>query len=296
MSYLHSLSVFSTVAEEKSFSAAAKKLGLTQPTVSFHIDNLEKKFDCPLFTRTAKGVILTIYGEKLYISTQKIQRIAIETENHIKTLVAGNAGEINIGASTIPGEYLLPHIITEFLTLHPSIKFSIATDNSAAILSAFHQGKFPIAIVGSKPDDSLTSKTIWRDRIILACHPEIAVKLGISPTISEILALPFILRDASSATRTTALTTLVKHGFNLDKLNIALQVSGNQALKTAILGQAGIGFISTWAIQQELADGRLHSISLPGIELERTFYIVRDTTLTSTCVENFWEFLNLYRF
>lgn len=296
MSYLHSLSVFSTVAEEKSFSAAAKKLRLTQPTVSFHIDNLEKKFDCPLFTRTAKGVMLTIYGEKLYTSTQKIHRIAAETENRIKALVAGNAGEINIGASTIPGEYILPNIITDFLKLHPGIKFSITTGDSATILSAFRQGKFPIAIVGSKPDDSLTSKTIWRDKIILACHSEIAAKLGSSPTLTEILAMPFILREASSGTRTTALNTLVKQGFTLDKLNIALQVSGNQALKTAILGQAGIGFISTWAIQQELADGRLSSIPLPGLELERTFYIVRDTALTPTCLEYFWQFLNLYKF
>lgn len=296
MSYLHSLSVFSTVAEEKSFSAAAKKLGLTQPTVSFHIDNLEKKFDCPLFTRTAKGVMLTIYGEKLYTNTQKIHRIAAETENYIKTLVAGNAGEINIGASTIPGEYILPNIITDFLKSHPDIKFSITTGDSATILSAFKQGKFPIAIVGSKPDDSLTNHAIWRDQLILAAHSEIAAKLGSSPTMSEILALPFILRESSSGTRGTALTALVKHGITLDKLNITLQVSGNQALKTAILGQAGIGFISTWAIQQELADGRLTSIPLPDIELSRTFYTVRDMTLSPTCVESFWQFLNLYSF
>jgi len=296
MSYLHSLSVFSTVAEEKSFSAAAKKLGLTQPTVSFHIDNLEKKFGCPLFTRTAKGVILTIYGDKLYTNTQKIHNIAAETENHIKTLVAGNAGEINIGASTIPGEYILPNIIIDFLKLYPDIKFSITTGDSATILSAFKQGKFPLAIVGSKPDDSLTSEAIWHDQLILACHSEIAAKLGQNPTITEILALPFILRETSSGTRDTAWTALVKQGIMLDRINIVLQVSGNQALKTAILGQAGIGFISAWAIQEELADGRLLSIPLPGIELSRTFYTVRDMTLASPCVEAFWRFLNLYSF
>ncbi len=296
MSYLHSLSVFSTVVEEKSFSAAAKKLGLTQPTVSFHIDNLEKKFDCPLFTRTAKGVMLTIYGEKLYTNTQKIHHIAAETEHYIKTLVAGNAGEINIGASTIPGEYLLPAIIADFLKLHPKIKFSITTGDSATILSAFQQGKFPIAIVGSKPADSLTSQRIWHDQLILASHPAIAKNLDSSPTIGEILALPFILRETSSGTRRSALNALAEHGIILKQLNIVLQVSGNQALKTAILKQAGIGFISAWAIQQELADGRLTSIPLPGIELSRTFYTVRDKTLTPTCVESFWQFLNLYSF
>ena len=296
MSYLHSLSVFSTVVEEKSFSAAAKKLGLTQPTISFHVDNLEKKFNCPLFTRTAKGVTLTIYGEKLYLSTLKIHHIALDTENHIKSLVAGNAGEIHIGASSIPGEYILPGIITDFMSLHPTIKFSITTANSTEILSTFQQGKFSIGIVGSKPDDNIPRHPLWQDQLILAGHPELVSKLGVSPSISKILDQPFILRESSSGSRLTVLTMLKQQGLNLDNLNIALQVTGNQALKTAILKQAGIGFISTWAIQQELKDGRLTSIPLPGIKLERTFYAIRDTALIPTCVQSFWDYLNLYSF
>ncbi len=296
MSYLHSLSVFSTVVEEKSFSAAAKKLGLTQPTISFHIDNLEKKFGCPLFTRTAKGVMLTVYGSKLYTNTQKIHSLATETENHIKALVAGNAGEINIGASTIPGEYILPDIITDYLKLHPGVKFSITTRDSETILSAFKEGQFPIAIIGNKPDDSLPSQALWRDQLILAAHPEFIRQLGTHATIPEILSLPFIFRESSSATRAVALKALEKHGIPLSKLQIALQVSGNQGLKTGLLKQSGIGFISSWAIQEELGSGRLISIPLPGIELERTFYAIHHLPLIPTCLESFWKFLNLYRF
>ena len=296
MSYLHSLSVFSTVVEEKSFSAAAKKLGLTQPTISFHIDNLEKKFDCPLFTRTAKGVMLTVYGTKLYTNTQKIHGLTLETENHIKALVAGNAGEINIGASTIPGEYILPTIITDYMKQCPGVKFSITTRDSATILSAFKQGQFPIAIVGNKPDDTLPSQALWRDQIVLASHPEFIRQLGTHATIAQIFSLPFILRESSSGTRFVALQALEKHGISINKLQIALQVSGNQALKTGMLQRAGIGFISSWAIQEELASGRLISIPLPGVELERTFYAIHHLPLMPTCLESFWKFLNLYRF
>lgn len=296
MSYLHSLSVFSTVVEEKSFSAAAKKLGLTQPTISFHIDNLEKKFDCPLFTRTAKGVMLTIYGTKLYHNTQKIHNLATETENHIKALVAGSAGEINIGASTIPGEYILPTIITDYMKLHPGIKFSITTRDSGTILSGFKQGQFPIAIIGKKPDDTVPSQAIWRDQIVLAAHPEFIRQLGIHATTAEILSLPFILRESSSGTRAVALSALEKHGIPLHKLQTILHVSGNQSLKTGILKQVGIGFISSWAIQDELSSGRLISIPLPGIELERTFYAIHHSPLIPTCLESFWKYLNLYRF
>jgi molybdate transport repressor ModE-like protein len=75
MSQWQSLSVFLAVAEEGSFSGAAKKLEITQPTVSFHIDNLEKKLGCPLVERTAKGTTLTVYGEVLFANLGKAEAL-----------------------------------------------------------------------------------------------------------------------------------------------------------------------------------------------------------------------------
>ena len=85
MSFWQSLSVFGAVVEEGSFSGAAKKLDLTQPTVSFHIDNLEKNFGCPLFQRTSRGVTLTVYGDTLRNYTSKINVQLEEAHNHIKS-------------------------------------------------------------------------------------------------------------------------------------------------------------------------------------------------------------------
>ena len=105
MSHWHSLSVFIGVAEEGSFSGAAKRLELTQPTVSFHIDSLEKKFGCPLFQRTAKGATLTVYGETLYQNTRIISSLLDETEKQLKAMREGAAGKILFGASSIPASW-----------------------------------------------------------------------------------------------------------------------------------------------------------------------------------------------
>lgn len=289
MSHLHSLSVFFTVVEEKSFSAAAKKLGLTQPTVSFHIDNLEKRFDCPLFIRTAKGVSLTVYGEKLYDNTRKIDSIFSDTANQIKALIAGAAGEITIGASTIPGEYILPKLLADFLRQHPGLKISLKTGDSLSILQSYENGKFPLAIVGVKPDDSFTSQPLWQDELILVAATKFSVQPN--PTLTQILTYPFILRESSSGTRCAVLNTLSAHGVNSEQLNIVLQVGGNEALKAAILNGIGIGFISKWAVEQELLAGRLQVIQLSNFKIERKFYAIACPPLMPTCMELFWNYL-----
>lgn len=290
MVYLHSLSVFTAVVEEGSFSAAAKKLKLTQPTISFHIDNLEKSFGCLLFIRTPKGVKLTIYGQELYLSTHKIHKIFEDTRQQIQTLVAGNAGEIIIGASTIPGEYILPHVLSEFLQYHPGVKVSLETNNSQTILAGYNNSQFPIAIIGIKPEDNLPHLPLWQDELVLIAHPDWADSF-IPTQLSSLLEMPLILRKAPSGTRKTVLQALEQNGLDIEKLNIVFDVTGNEALKCAVLNKVGVGFISRWAVQSELAANRLVSIELPQIKIVRTFYGLYNTALMPTAVQLFWDYL-----
>lgn len=286
MSYLHSLSVFFVVAEEGSFTAAGKKLKITQPTVSFHIDNLEKNFGCPLFLRTAKGVELTVYGQRLYQNTNKINSLLEETRCQIQSLVAGNSGHISIGASTIPGEYILPVLIAEYMQAATGVTFSVETGNSQAILAGYKAGRFPIAVVGIKPEE-VPAEPLWQDELVLVGHPTIAEQYNNFPLDS----LPLILRRAPSGSRHTLVQALTQSGFNLANFNVILEVTGNQALKTAALNRTGLCFISRWAIQQELADNRLSIMPVAGLELSRTFYALHNKALMPTAVHRFWEYL-----
>jgi DNA-binding transcriptional LysR family regulator len=291
LSYLQSLPVFLAVVEEGSFSAAAKKLRLTQPTVSFHIDNLEKDFNCQLFTRTTKGVLLTTYGETLYQNTYKIHDVIRETQNQIQAMVAGNAGHITIGASTIPAEYILPTLLADFLGQHAGVKLSLKTGDSGTILGAFREGLFPIAIVGSKPDCDLCSHPLWTDELVLVAHPDVFLSLPAEPQTTDIFNLPFVIREATSGTRNSFFNTLAEHGITLEQRSIILEVGGSESLKSAVLNKVGIGFISRWAVQRELADDRLRVIPLPGFKVERQFYAVCRPPLLPTCVQLFWDFL-----
>ncbi|WP_371381137.1 LysR substrate-binding domain-containing protein [Sporomusa aerivorans] len=291
MSYIQSLTVFLQVAEEGSFSAAAKKLDLTQPTVSFHIDNLEKNFGCPLFTRTSKGVSLTIYGEKLYETTRTINGLIANTHNEIQAMTQGTAGRILLGASTIPADYILPPLLAGFLLEHRNLSISLVTGDSNTILDKFHKGEIPVAIVGVKPEDSLVSQPLWSDNLVLVAHPDYQALAPVTPTGEWLLSLPFVLRKKSSGTAISALEALTRLGIAPDKLRVVLEAGSNQTVKAAIMSKIGVGFISAWAVENELAEGKLISLPLPGPVIKRQFYAVSRQPLRPACLELFWQYL-----
>ncbi|BBB92371.1 MAG TPA: LysR family transcriptional regulator [Methylomusa anaerophila] len=289
MSYLQALTVFLTVVEEGSFSAAAKKLDLTQPTISFHIDNLEKNFSCPFFIRTSKGVSLTLYGEKLYESTRTINNLVQKTQNQIKSLIAGTAGHIIIGASTIPSNYILPPIAAKFLISNPAIRISVRSGDSQTILSAFENGEFPLAIVGKKPQEKLAGLPLWTDELILVAHPDFA--RGFCRNSLDLLKLPFVMRKESSGTRSVAMEALASHDIRPEQLKVVMEIDSNEALKAAVLHKVGVGFISKWAVHDELVTGKLVDLAIPEQKIVRQFYALCHQPLQPVCTESFWNFL-----
>ena len=291
MSYIQSLTVFLHVAEEGSFSAAAKKLELTQPTVSFHIDNLEKNFGCPLFTRTSKGVSLTIYGKKLHETTRTINDLIAGTHQEIQAMVQGSAGRILLGASTIPADYILPPLVAKFLQDHPGLTLSLVTGDSQTILDKFTQGEIPIAVVGTKPADNIFSQPLWHDTLVLAAHPDFEAYAQDTSAQNWLLTLPFILRKKSSGTARTALDALASLDIAPEQLNVIMEVGSNQAVKAAILNKIGVGFISAWAVENELASGQLITLPLPGPAIKRQFYVISNQPLFPACLELFWQYL-----
>ncbi|EGO65524.1 LysR family transcriptional regulator [Acetonema longum] len=293
MHFLPSLPIFWLVAEEGSFSAAAKKLDLTQPTVSFHIDHLEKEFGCPLFVRTAKGVTLTVYGKALLEKTHSLQTILDETYSHIRQLVAGDAGHITIGASTIPAEYILPEILAGFLAQYPDVRISLQTGDSSVILRKFQAGSLPLAIIGFQPE--VHHYPLWRDDLVLVAHPDFPLPHLIDGqlTVTDIVHYPLILREAASGTRQTLLSVLSRGGVSWENLKIIMETSGNESVKRAVMGQAGISFISRWAVVRELAEGSLRNIPVRNIKIDRTFYALWNPPLWPTCLENLWQALCL---
>lgn len=291
MPHWQSLSVFLAVAEEGSLSGAAKRLSLTQPTVSFHMDNLEKRIGCPLVERTAKGTALTVYGEILYETTSQADALLRTAERRLREMASGTAGKITVGASTIPAEYILPGIIASFLAGHPGLEFTMRTGDSQTVLAALAAGEFPVAVIGQPPGEGFFARPLLEDEIVLIAHPAVAARLGESPSLAAVADQPLVSRAPTSASMRTVCAELTRRGLRRDSWRPALTVGGNEALKAAVREQAGVGFISRWAVKGELAAGSLAVVPLPGLSIARRFYAVCRPPLVPACVEKFWDYL-----
>lgn len=290
MTNLQALAVFIAVAEEHSFSAAAKKLSLTQPTVSFHIDSIERKFGCPLFVRTRRGAELTVYGRTLYENTRNVQDLLERTERKIRDLCLGVSGQVTIGAGTIPGEYILPQLLAQFLRQHPGVSVNLISADSQSIYKMWQDGKLPICVIGFLPRELPTAQRLWTDEIIPVAAKQ--MEIATAPWAPEdFRRFPLIVRHASSASMSTVQQAFERFGISLAECNIVLQVTGNEALKTAVQAGGGIGFISRQAVAKELAEGSLIEIPVTGLKIRRSFFALNSKENEMPATRILWEAL-----
>ena len=291
MSYLQALAVFIAVAEEQSFSAAAKKLLLTQPTVSFHIDGLERKLGCPLFVRTRRGAELTIYGKILYDNTRHVQDLIDRTERKIKDICRGEAGQINLGAGTIPGEYILPPLLATFLATRPGVSINLITNDSRSIFDLWQAGELPLCVIGFLPSGINNACRVWTDEIIPVTSRKKARELPEKLLPAELYKYPLVMRHGTSSSRSSVEHALQNLSIVLEECRIVMQVSGNEALKAAVLSGAGLGFVSRRAVESELNAGNLVSLFIEGLSITRNFYALRQDAFELPVAEALWNFL-----
>ena len=122
---IHHLRIFLSVFRNRSFSKASTELRLSQPTVSDHIKSLEDYLECTLFERLAKKIIPTGEAEVLYNYAIEVTEKADGIRHAIGQFKKEVAGELIIGASSIPGTYLLPSLMASFKKQYPAISFQI---------------------------------------------------------------------------------------------------------------------------------------------------------------------------
>ena len=131
---LDHLNTYIEVVKTGNFSEVAKKLGISQPAVSFQIQKLEQDLGVRLIDRKQKKLTLTEPGKRLLTFAQKVQDEysgMLEDMNQLREDVTGN---LFISASTIPGDFILPPLLSEFKTLHPSVQIQVAVSDSGQVI------------------------------------------------------------------------------------------------------------------------------------------------------------------
>ena len=278
---------FCKLFEKESFSEAAKELCITQPALSTHISKLEKNLGIQLVQRSTKQIEFTYAGKLFYKKAKKIIKEFNEAKSLIDNIKGIKSGTIDIGASTLPGEYILPSIIKNFKKLYPDIKINIHIKDTFTIIDEIYHGNYDFGIVGSRVNDRyLEFKEILEDEIYFVGLNDKNIPETI--TLKEINTLPIIAREKGSGTFHS-----VTKKINISENDIKLIAGSLQAVKNLIKEGLGCSFLSYTAIKDELKSGIFKIIEIKGVTpIIRNFYFVKKRNINlNPSSEKFYELM-----
>lgn len=271
------LDTFAAAAESGGFTAAAKELGLTQAAVSQRIQSLERALGKSLFDRKGGRVALTEAGRRLHEYALRILDLHREAQRTIAGRVAPVVGELLIGASSIPGEHLLPALLAGFQQKYPLVRVRAAIGDSVGIIGQLERGEVSVGLVGRKIDSPhLEYRHLATDRIVLVAPPGHPMSRRKTVTVKQLAAHPLILREAGSGLRHCFEKAVEQTGPPPAELRVALELGSNEAIKEAVLRGLGVAVLSEFAVRKEVGAGRLHALAVTDLRCDREMYLVRD--------------------
>ena len=158
--------------EERNFSKAAKRLFVTQPSLSQFIKNLEDQLKTVLFDRSTSPLKLTPGGEAYVNAARKIQAVENELDNLLEDLSDLQIGELTIGTSPFRSSFLLSRCIAAFHLKYPRIKLNIITDSINVLGNLLLEGKIDICIDIDVFDHKLFQTEILSDETYYLAVPK----------------------------------------------------------------------------------------------------------------------------
>lgn len=287
------LETFCKVAQLKSFSKAAQELYLTQPTVSGHILSIERFLSLQLFDRGGKEVRLTKAGKVFFKCALKILNSRKELFSALSEFVQGIRGELSIGASTIPGEYILPKIIKYFKDYKPGpYLISIKIGDTKEVIKYLLDGLVEFGITGGKiSHNELRYEKFIEDQVIVISPANYYKK--IKSNLNNLIKEPWIIREEGSGTQMAVEKILKRKGLSLKNFNVVMEMGSTSSVKEGVKAGLGLAFISKRAVEDELNSGLIFRVELKEIDpLTREIYLVtpRNRSL-SPLANQFIQFL-----
>lgn len=266
---LSQLRTFCTVARLNSFSRAAEKLHLTQPAVSAQVVALEDYLKVKLFDRIGKKISLSEPGRLVLKAGEEILERVASLDRELADLLELKAGHVAIGASQVVGVYLLPELLARFRGDFPGIALDVRVESARRIVDMLLEGEIDVGVIGEGApitDDRIAMKPVLRDELVLivpASHV-FAEMQSIPP--ASLAQMPFVLPRRDSASSESLLEQLAVEGIRPDTV---MELGNIGAVKRAVEAGLGISIVSRIAVAHELADGRLKTVRLKGMKLER---------------------------
>lgn len=273
---LQQLEALRLLVTEGNFSRAAKRMHLSQPSLTKHIANMEAIIGMTVVRREKTGVVLTPEGKIVFDLAARILKLREEAGVKIAGMQQNEAGDIAIAASTIPATYILPHVLNRFCKLHTGIRITVQSADSEEVLNMILNGEKELGIIGKRPSrGKLETEPLWQDRLVLTVPAGHRWDGKSSVSLPEVMEEPFVVREKGSATREILERHLREQAdTDLAKFRIVAEFGSSEAVKEAILAGLGVSILSIRAMTRELKLNLLRETPIENLRIERSFYLI----------------------
>lgn len=269
---IRQLRALTAVAENGGVTAAANKLGLTQPAVTQQLRLLQDQAKLPLIQRTGDGMILTAAGREVLEMNKRIEAAIKACEESLDIMTGVTGGSVSIGAVST-AKYFVPYAIAAFSKRHPKVGIKLTIGNREEIRREMHGYNLDFAIMGRPPEDVDVEAHMIGDHphvIVAASNHWLAKDSGLAAV--DLSHETFLTREPGSGTRILmeglfAATALEPH--------IGMEMDSNETIKQAVIAGLGIAFISAHTVAAELEDGRMVILDVGGLPVMRQWFLVR---------------------
>ncbi len=279
------LKIFLNLASLKSFSRTAEVLFISQPNVSARIKGLEEELGVSLFDRsrsrelslTGEGRLFLDYAQSMInLHNEALEKLSINS-------APPPAEPVSIGASTVPGIYLLPPLLARFQKAGSGVNISLITLDTAQIIERVLNYSVEIGFVGSvHREERLEYHPFAADELIIIAPPGLLKSSNAAGSqkindisLEECLSYNLLARERGSATRELFEKTLADQGLGLRDFSSVTFLDSVEAIKQGVRHGLGISLVSRHSAEDYIGFGLVDAYQLSGFNLQRHIYLVR---------------------
>lgn len=270
------IEAFVAVIRYRSFSKAAEAIYLSQPTISSHIRSLENELGVQLLIRSTKEIYPSAAGRIFYGYASEMISMRDKAVSEVKSYSTKIQGSLEIAASSVPSQYILPHVLSKLSAKHPDLFFTVRQYDSVHVIQKVINMDVEVGVTGTFFEKSAcTFEAFWQDRLtIITPNTEPYQTMFGKITKSALLTAPFVAREPGSGTRKEYEEFLKDIGIDSRQMRTVAQVQGTESVKQAVKNGLGIAIISSTAAEDIIKSGDVLSFDYDSDKLNRNLYFV----------------------
>ncbi|XID95159.1 LysR substrate-binding domain-containing protein [Paenibacillaceae bacterium WGS1546] len=289
---MQQLKAFVLAVDLQKLNLVALKLGVTQPTVTFHLNKLQEELGVSLFHARSYHVLkLTDAGQAFYHYASQIGALSAEAESLMDVYRGTAAGRLAIGSTHTPATYMLPPLLSRTKRDFPRLELLLEVCPAPVIMAKIKKYELDVGIISQTgfDDADFVVTPLVRDDLVLIFSPDHPFASSGELRPDMLADMPFVSHEQGSISRQLIDRWAEERGVRFD---ISLEVSSSEALKAAVRHGIGFGMIAEASLREELAEGKLLARPIPAWTADRRIYAIRHRNkLVSHALRTFWSSL-----